>query len=146
MELRINQAIKEHTKVSYAIESSGTLPFDVDCGEGINIVMAPPEAMKAFQNLKFEMLQPYPHSVSVKDSIITYWKGYADLDYRRIVLCDGSISSLYLLNRLFLEKGDHVLGYVPQFTEYETDVEMYGCPFCFCAAARIFSISIKGMI
>ena len=64
MELRINQAIKEHTKVSYAIESSGTLPFDVDCGEGINIVMAPPEAMKAFQNLKFEMLQPYPHSVS----------------------------------------------------------------------------------
>ena len=56
MELRINQAIKEHTKVSYAIESSGTLPFDVDCGEGINIVMAPPEAMKAFQNLKFEML------------------------------------------------------------------------------------------
>ena len=34
MELRINQAIKEHTKVSYAIESSGTLPFDVDCGEG----------------------------------------------------------------------------------------------------------------
>jgi histidinol-phosphate transaminase len=129
MELRINQAIKEHTKVSYAIESSGTLPFDVDCGEGINIVMAPPEAMKAFQNLKFEMLQPYPHSVSVKDSIITYWKGYADLDYRRIVLCDGSISSLYLLNRLFLEKGDHVLGYVPQFTEYETDVEMYGCQY-----------------
>ena len=91
--------------------------------------MAPPEAMKAFQNLKFEMLQPYPHSVSVKDSIITYWKGYADLDYRRIVLCDGSISSLYLLNRLFLEKGDHVLGYVPQFTEYETDVEMYGCQY-----------------
>ena len=81
MELRINQAIKEHTKVSYAIESSGTLPFDVDCGEGINIVMAPPEAMKAFQNLKFEMLQPYPHSVSVKDSIITYWKGYACLLY-----------------------------------------------------------------
>ena len=84
MELRINQAIKEHTKVSYAIESSGTLPFDVDCGEGINIVMAPPEAMKAFQNLKFEMLQQYPHTVSVKDSIITYWKGYADFDYRRM--------------------------------------------------------------
>ena len=51
------------------------------------------------------------------------------MDYRRIVLCDGSISSLYLLNRLFLEKGDHVLGYVPQFTEYETDVEMYGCQY-----------------
>lgn len=129
MELRINQAIKERTKVSYAIESSGPLPYDVDCGEGINIVMAPPEAIKAFENLKFEMLQPYPHSVSVKDSIVAYWKDYTELDYKRIILCDGSISSLYLLNRLFLEKGDHVLGYVPQFTEYETDVEMYGCQY-----------------
>ena len=52
MELRINQAIKEHTKVSYAIESSGTLPFAVECGAGINIVRAPPAAMKAYQNLK----------------------------------------------------------------------------------------------
>ena len=129
MELRINQAIKEHTKVSYAIESTEPLTYDVDCGEGINIVMAPQEAMKAFQNLKFEMLQPYPHSVAVKDSIIKYWRDYTTLDYKRIVLCDGSISGLYLLNRLFLEKGDHVLGYVPQFSEYETDVEMYGCQY-----------------
>lgn len=129
MELRINQAIKEQTKVSYAIESTEPLTFDVDCGEGINIVMAPQEAMKAFQNLKFEILQPYPHSVAVKDSIITYWRDYTTLDYKRIVLCDGSISGLYLLNHLFLEKGDHVLGYVPQFSEYETDVEMYGCQY-----------------
>lgn len=129
MKLRINQTIKEQTKVSYAIESTGELPYDVDCGEGINIVMAPPAAMQAFQNLKFEMLQPYPHSVAVKDSIIAYWKDYAKLDYKKIILCDGSVSGLYLLNRLFLEKGDKVLGYVPQFSEYETDVEMYGCKF-----------------
>lgn len=129
MEIRINRAIKEQTKVSYAIESAGPLPYDVDCGEGINIVMAPPEATKAFQNLNFEMLQPYPHSVAVKDSIIAYWKDYAALDYKKILLCDGSISGLYLLNRLFLERGDRVLGYVPQFSEYETDVEMYGCQY-----------------
>lgn len=129
MELRINRAVKEKTKVSYAIESAGPLPYDVDCGEGINIVMAPPEAVKAFQELKFEMLQPYPHSVDVKDSVIAYWKEYAALDYKRIFLCDGSISGLYLINRLFLEKGDRVLGYVPQFSEYETDVEMHGCEY-----------------
>ena len=129
MEIKINSAIKSQTKVSYAIESAGPLPYDIDCGEGINIVMTPPAAVKAFQELKFEMLQLYPHSVAVKDSIINYWEGYADLNYKRIILCDGSVSGLYLINRLFLEEGDRVLGYVPQFSEYETDVKMYGCHF-----------------
>lgn len=129
MEFRINSAVKSQTKVSYAIESAGPLPYDIDCGEGINIVMAPPAAKAAFAELDFEMLRAYPHSVGVKDSIIAYWKDYAPLDYKRIVLCDGSISGLYLINRLFLEPGDRVLGYVPQFSEFETDVKMHGCEF-----------------
>lgn len=129
MELKINRYIKEQTKVSYAIESAGPLPYDIDCGEGINIVMTPPAAQAAFQELRFDQLQPYPHSVAVKDSIIRYWEGYAHLEYPRILLCDGSISGLYLINRLFLESGDRVLGYVPQFSEYETDVKMHGCIF-----------------
>lgn len=129
MELKINHSIQSQTKVSYAIESAGPLPYDIDCGEGINIVMTPPAAIQAFQELKFEMLQPYPHSVDVKDSIIQYWKDAVKLEYSRIILCDGSVSGLYLLNRLFLEKGDRVLGYAPQFTEYATDVKMYGCAY-----------------
>lgn len=39
MNLRINRSIAEQTKVSYAIESAGPLPYDIDCGEGINTVM-----------------------------------------------------------------------------------------------------------
>ena len=129
MDYKIHSAIKAQTKVSYAIESAGPLPYDIDCGEGINIVMAPPAAQKAFQELKFEMLQPYPHSVGIKDSIIAYWKGYATLNYARIFLCEGSINGLYLINRLFLEAGDRVLGCVPQFPEYGSDVLMHGCAF-----------------
>lgn len=129
MNLRIHSAIAANTKVSYAIESAGPLPYDIDCGEGINTVMVPPAAKKAFSELSFEMMRPYPHSVAVKDSLISYWKGYCDLSYRRIILCDGSVSGLYLINRLFLEKGDAVLGYVPQFSEYETDVKMHGALF-----------------
>lgn len=129
MNFRINRAIQAQTKVSYAIESAGPLPYDIDCGEGINIVMAPPAARAAFSELQFEMLRAYPHSVAVKDSIIAYWKDFAPLEYSRITLCDGSVSGLYLINRLFLEAGDRVLGYVPQFSEYETDVKMYGCQF-----------------
>lgn len=126
MNLRINRSIAEQTKVSYAIESAGPLPYDIDCGEGINTVMVPPAAKQAFKELDFEMMRPYPHSVDVKDSIIQYWKDYCPLNYKRIVLCDGSVGGLYLLNRLFLERGDSVLGIAPQFSEYVTDVRMYG--------------------
>ena len=45
------------------MKSAGPLPYDIDCGEGINIVMIPPEAKKAFDGLTFEMLRAYPHSV-----------------------------------------------------------------------------------
>ncbi len=129
MELKINSAIKSQTKVSYAIESAGPLPYDIDCGEGINIVMIPPAAETAFNGLTSKMLCAYPHSVDIKDSIIDYWEDCTALNYKQIVLCDGSISGLYLINRLFLEPGDRVLGYVPQFSEYETDVKMHGCAF-----------------
>lgn len=129
MNLRINRSIAEQTKVSYAIESAGPLPYDIDCGEGINTVMVPPAAKAAFKELDFEMMRPYPHSVAIKDSIIQYWKDYCPLNYKRITLCDGSIGGLYVLNRLFLEKGDAVLGFLPQFSEYVTDIRMYGAHY-----------------
>lgn len=129
MELKINSAIKAQTKLSYAIESAGSLPYDIDCGEGINIVMVPPAAEEGFGDIKFEMLCAYPHAVGVKDGIIDYWKDYAKFEYKHITLCDGSISGLYTINRLFLEPGDRVLGCVPQFSEYGSDVLMHGCAF-----------------
>ena len=44
-------------------------------------------------------------------------------------MADGSIHVIYLLNRLFIEKGDKVLGYSPQFSEYETDIKMHGATY-----------------
>ena len=131
MELKINSIIKAHTKVSYAVESAGPRPYDIDCAEGTNIVSYSPSAEEAFHELQFEMLRSYPHSLAVKDSVINYWKDYADLNYKNITLCDGSISGLYLINRLFLEQGDHVLGYVPTFSDFVADVAMHGCTFDF---------------
>jgi len=129
MNLKINPIIHAQTKVSYAMESTNSQSYEIDCGEGINLVMIPPKAQEAFNELTFDMLRPYPHSSNIKDSIKTYWKAQNTLTNRQIILCDGSISALYLINRLFLEKGDFVMGYVPQFSEYETDVKMYGAIF-----------------
>ena len=130
MEYRINSAIKNQIKVSYAIESGEPArSYDVDCGEGINIVMAAPAAQKAFSEIQFDMLRLYPHSIKLKDAIIDYWKDFGSVSRSEIVLADGSISAIYLVNRLFLEAGDRVLGYTPQFSEYGTDVRMRGCEF-----------------
>ncbi len=129
MELKINSIIKAHTKVSYAVESAGPRPYDIDCAEGTNLISIPPAAIKGFDSLHFDMLREYPHNLAVKDSIIHYWKDYASLNYKNITLCDGSISGLYLINRLFLEPGDHVLSYIPTFSDYVADVRMHGCTF-----------------
>ena len=53
MNLRINRSIAEQTKVSYAIESAGPLPYDIDCGEGINTVMVPPCCKTGIQRTGF---------------------------------------------------------------------------------------------
>ena len=129
MELKINSVIKTHTKISYAVETDEPLPYDIECAEGSNIVSNPPAAVEAFKTLQYNHIRMYPHSMAAKDSIINYWKDYARLNYKNITLCDGSISGLYLINRLFLENGDRVLGFVPTFSDYAADVVMHGCAF-----------------
>ena len=50
-------------------------------------------------------MKDYPHSLTVKKSIIDFWKKYTDteINYDNIVLCDGSIGALFLINKLFIE-------------------------------------------
>ncbi|HGM3505618.1 TPA: histidinol-phosphate transaminase [Clostridioides difficile] len=127
MKLKINKAIEMQLKKSYAIESGHSEDvFEIDCGEGINTVSYSNKAVEAFNALEFDMIRGYPHSIALKDNIVDYWKDFIKLDTDRICLADGSIHVIYLLNRLFIEKGDKVLGYSPQFSEYETDIKMHG--------------------
>lgn len=130
MKLKINKAIEMQLKKSYAIESGHSEDvFEIDCGEGINTVSYSNKAVEAFNALKFDMIRGYPHSIALKDNIVDYWKDFIALDTDRICLADGSIHVIYLLNRLFIEKGDKVLGYSPQFSEYETDIKMHGVTY-----------------
>ncbi|WP_131047224.1 pyridoxal phosphate-dependent aminotransferase, partial [Clostridioides difficile] len=130
MKLKINKAIEMQLKKSYAIESGHSEDvFEIDCGEGINTVSYSNKAVEAFNALKFDMIRGYPHSIALKDNIVDYWKDFIALDTDRICLADGSIHVIYLLNRLFIEKGDKVLGYSPQFSEYETDIKMHGATY-----------------
>lgn len=128
--LRINQAIASQQKVSYAIESEAAFRgIEVDCSEGVNTVLFSRKAEEAFNNLSFDSIRDYPNSSALRKNIIRYWKSHVSLEPARIFLGDGSMPCLSSINRLFLERGDKVLGYAPQFSEYESDVKMWGCRY-----------------
>lgn len=129
MEYKIKKSIASHIKESYSIEGEEAFAnIDIDCAEGINTVSFSDKAIDAFNSLDYTIMKDYPHSLTVKASIIDYWKKYTytEINNDNIILCDGSIASLFLINKLFIENGDKVLGLAPQFPEYGVDVEMMG--------------------
>lgn len=128
MHLRINSRIDRQTKLSYATEEETYSAYTLDCGEGINTVLTSAQVEQAVGGLTLAAVREYPHGQTLKGAIQAYWEGQASVDAGRIFLTDGSIGALYLINRLFLEPGDRVLGYCPQFSEYGTDVRTY-CDF-----------------
>jgi len=128
--LRINKIFNTQKKIGYSIESEKELKgIEVDCCEGINSIVFSQKAKKAFERLSFNILREYPHSLIIKDSIIKHWKSYTSLENDRIFLGYGSMFCLRSINRLFLQSGDRVLGYVPQFVGYESDVKMWDCKY-----------------
>lgn len=132
MEYRIKKSIASQIKETYAIEGEDAFNnIDIDCAEGINIVSFSDAAIDAFNSIDYTIMKDYPHSLTVKKAIADFWEKYTDtkINDDNIVLCDGSIAALFLINKLFIENGDKVLGLAPQFPEYGTDVEMVGGVF-----------------
>ncbi len=129
MEYKIKKSIASNIKESYSIEGEDAFQnIDIDCAEGINTVSFSDYAIEAFNSIDYTIMKDYPHSLTVKKSIIDFWKKYTDteINYDNIVLCDGSIGALFLINKLFIENNDKVLGLAPQFPEYKMDVTMSG--------------------
>lgn len=132
MNYKINKHISSTLKNSYAKEGKEeSYPIKIDCYEGINNITFPESALDTINNIDFSIIKDYPHGSNIKYAIMNYWNRDKDLDIEleNINLCEGSISGIYLINRLFLEPDDKVLGYTPQFPEYGIDVRMHGCEF-----------------
>ncbi|WP_455544292.1 pyridoxal phosphate-dependent aminotransferase [Intestinibacter sp.] len=132
MEYKIRKSISSQIKETYAIEGEEAFEnIEIDCAEGINTVSFSDIAIEAFNSIDYTIMKDYPHSLSVKKSIIDFWRNYTNvnLNYDNIVLCDGSITALFLINKLFIENEDKVLGLAPQFPEYKMDVMMCGGTF-----------------
>ena len=80
MEYKIKKSIASNIiKESYSIEGEDAFEnIDIDCAEGINTVSFSDYAIEAFNSIDYTIMKDYPHSLTVKKSIIDFWKKYTD--------------------------------------------------------------------
>lgn len=128
MNYKINKYIVEESFLSYAKEAS-LCKVSIDCYDGINNITFSSNVKDAFKKLNYSTLINYPHGDFLKRSILNYWNNNVNLSLNNIILTEGSINGIYLVNKLFLQPNDNVLGYIPQFPEYYMDVKMHGGNF-----------------
>jgi len=126
--MRIREEFLKETK-SYAAHTPESNPNTLDCSQGVNPYGPPIEALEAIRNFDTERIGNYPHSHAVQEAVIRYWQDYATLKPENILLVDGSINALYLVNMLFARPMAQVVGFVPTFTDMVVNVGLYGMKY-----------------
>lgn len=124
--LKIKRQLLEHDKISYAMDQLELPEGGVDCSEGCNPYGFPPACADALKNFDPARMGPYPHSSALHKAIAEFWKDQIDIERENILLTDGSISGLYIINNIFDTHNSVVLGISPQFTDYYMHGEMIG--------------------
>lgn len=124
--LKIKKQLLEQEKVSYAMDHVVLPDGGIDCSEGCNPYGFPPECAEVLKNFDPAGMGPYPHSQALYDAIHDYWADQIDVERDNILLTDGSMSALYIVNNIFDTHNAAVLGVSPQFTDYYMHAEMIG--------------------
>ena len=127
--MKIRKELLEHEKISYAMEHIELPEGGVDCSEGCNPYGFPPECAEALKQFDPARLGPYPHSDALYDAIREFWKEQIDVEHHNVLLTDGSINALYIINNIFDTHNSVVLGISPQFTDYYMHAEMIGIDY-----------------
>lgn len=127
--LKIKKQLHERELISYASDQVLLPEGTIDCGEGCNPYGFPPECADVFRNFDPARMGPYPHSQALYDAIIKYWKRQCNVERENIVIADGSINALYIINNMFDTHNAVVLGISPQFTDYYMHAGMIGISY-----------------
>lgn len=127
--LKIKKQLLEQEKVSYAMDHIELPEGGIDCSEGCNPYGFPHECAEALKNMDPALMGPYPHSQALYNGIMEYWKDYCNVERENILITDGSISGLYIINNIFDTHNAVVLGISPQFTDYYMHAEMIGIEY-----------------
>ena len=144
--MKIREEYLKETK-SYAAHTPESTPNTLDCSLGVNPYGPPLEALTAIRSFDAVRLGNYPHSHAVTDAIIRYWREYAVLKSQNIMLVDGSISGLYLVNALFAKPGAQVVGFMPTFTDMVVSVGLNGMKYIGIPPADSdYRLDVKAML
>ncbi len=132
--MKIRDVYLKETK-SYAAHTPQVSADALDCSLGVNPYGPPDRALEAVRSFDLSRLGDYPHTHAAHDAIIRYWSGQAALTRDGILLADGSVSALYLVNALFAKPGAEVVGFAPSFTDMIVNAEMQGMRYTRVAPA-----------
>jgi len=127
--LKIRKQLLEQEKISYAMDHIELPDGGIDCSEGCNPYGFPPECMTALRSFDAARLGPYPHSQALYEAIGRFWEDIIDVERDNILLTDGSMSALYIVNNIFDTHNAAVLGVSPQFTDYYMHAQMIGIKY-----------------
>ncbi|MPM27580.1 Histidinol-phosphate aminotransferase [bioreactor metagenome] len=126
--MKVRKEYLKETK-SYAAHTPESTPNTLDCSQGVNPYGPPESALQAIRNFDPARVTAYPHSHAVHSAVIRYWHDFADLNPENILLADGSISALYLVNALFAAPDAQVVGFMPTFTDMVVSVGLNGMKY-----------------
>ena len=134
--MKVREELLAMKKNSYATGDFQIPEGSMDCTEGVNPYGCPKEVLEAFRQIKLEEIINYPHDVKVYDAICNYWSDMASLEKDNIMLTDGSIAAIYIVNNIFAQKGAKVLGVAPQFSDYVSNARLLGMDYSYVALDR----------
>lgn len=107
--MKIREELLAMKKNSYANGDFDIPEGSMDCTEGVNPYGCPEEVLAVFRQIRLEEIINYPHDVKVYEAVCDYWSDLASLEKDNIMLTDGSIAAIYIVNNLFAQKGAKVL-------------------------------------
>ena len=128
-QLKIRKELLDQEKISYAMDHIELPEGGIDCSEGCNPYGFPPECADVLRNFDPARLGPYPHSSALYDAVCEYWKDQIDVERGNILITDGSMSALYIVNNIYDTHNAVVLGVSPQFTDYYMHAGMIGIEY-----------------
>ncbi|MBR2674659.1 MAG: histidinol-phosphate aminotransferase family protein [Mogibacterium sp.] len=127
--MKIRKQLLEQEKISYAMDHIEMPEGGIDCSEGCNPYGFPHECVKVLKDFEPSHMGAYPHSDALYNAICEFWQPQIEVERENILLTDGSISALYIINNIFDTHNAVVLGVSPQFTDYYMHAEMIGIDY-----------------
>lgn len=127
MHIKMNDYVVSENKQTYITENlQAGVRLPIDCGEGINILQIPPHWLATFADLDLERIRTYPHTPELKAELVKYWRDCTAVNQTNVFITEGSMDGIRIACRLFLERGDWVLGNIPTFNAAESEIKLSG--------------------